>query len=403
MKILHVVHAYPPSMGGSQWFVKNLSEQLAAQFGDEVTVFTTTALDTATFAGRGGAVVEPGISEENGVIVRRFPFVRGWYRTRRLFSGIADFLHLPGWDILRAIHQGPVIPGLADAVAASGADVVMAMAFPLWHMFAAQKGAEKGGIPLVFTGAIHPTDTWGFNRPMIFNAIRRADAYFALTPFEKTFLTKRGISAAKIRVVGSGIAPLPDSLPPPPETRRRLDIPTNAPIILALGRQNPRKRFDFLLAAMPQVWDEIPDARVIFAGAADESTASLRQFDDARVLVLNDISEAEKHALLSACDVLVLPSTAESFGIVFVEAWSHGKPVIGANAGAVASLIDDGENGLLFTPNSADSLAKAIVKIWSQPGLAQTMGTIGIQKVHENYTWEVVTHRVRSVYTRISQ
>ena len=215
MRILHVVHAYPPSMGGSQWLIKNLSEQLVSQFGDDVTVFTTNAVDTSTFAGRSGKVTEAGISMENGVTVRRFPLVRGWYWPRKIASGVADRLRLPGWDKLRTIHQGPLVPGLANAVAASGADVVMAMAFPLWHMFAAQKGAEKAGIPMVFTGAIHPSDEWGFNRPLIFEAIRRAEAYFALTPFEKTFLVEHGISAGKICVVGSGITPPPDSFPPP--------------------------------------------------------------------------------------------------------------------------------------------------------------------------------------------
>lgn len=401
MKILHVVHAYPPSMGGSQWFIKNLSEQLVAQFGDEVTVFTTTALDTATFAGRDGQVVNAGVSVENGVTVRRFPFVRGWYRTRKLASGIADLLHLPGWDTLRAFHQGPIIPNLANAVAASGADIVMAMAFPLWHMFATQKGAEKAGIPLVFTGAIHPTDVWGYARPMIFDAIRRVDAYFALTPFEKTFLVKRGISPEKITVTGSGITPPPDSFPAPGIIRQRLHLAADAPVILALGRQNPRKRFEFLLNAMPQVWHAVPNARIVFAGAAAESTTVLKQFGDSRVLVLNDISEEEKHALLAACDVLVLPSTAESFGIVFLEAWWHRKPVIGANTGAVASLITDGVDGLLFEPDDEESLTRALVNILTQSAPTQKMGILGKQKVQENYTWAMIARQVHSVYTHI--
>ncbi len=403
MKILHVVHAYPPSMGGSQWLVKNLSEQLAAQFGDNVTVFTTTALDTTTFAGHAGQTTAAGISVENGVTVRRFSFVRGWYQTRKFASGIADVLHLPGWDTLRAIHQGPIIPGLANAVAASGADVVMAMAFPLWHMFVAQKGAEKAKIPIVFIGALHPADEWGYNRPMIFNAIRRAAGYIALSPFERDFLIARGIAPEKITVVGAGISPPPDSVPPSTVTRQRLGIPADAPIVLALGRQNPRKQFELLLEAMPQVWCEIPEAHVIFAGAAAESTETLRGFGDKRVMVQNNISEAEKHALLAACDVLVLPSTEESFGIVFTEAWSHGKPVIGANMGAVASLIIDGVDGILFEPENPHSLATAISGILANATRCTAMGKRGKKKVAENYTWETVARRVRSVYTHICE
>ena len=149
---------------------------------------------------------------------------------------------------------------------------------------------------------------------------------------------------------------------------------------------------------MPLVWQQFSAAQVIFAGAAAESTAALRQSNDERVLVRNNISEAEKHALLTACDVLVLPSTEESFGIVFIEAWAHGKPVIGANVGAVASLIAEGVDGRLFAPEDAGSLADAITEILGQPDAARMMGTAGKRKVHENYTWDAVTATVRETY-----
>lgn len=370
------------------------------QFGDDVTVFTTNALDTVTFSGRAGRVMEPGETMENGVRVHRFPMKRG-YLPRKFISGVADKLHLPHWDTLRAIHQGPLIPGLANAVATSGADVVMAMAFPLWHMFAAQKGAEKAGIPMIFTGAIHPADEWGYNRPMIFDAIRRADGYIALTPFEKAFLVEHDISAEKITVVGSGITSPPDPFPSFDITRQRLNISFGVPMILALGRQNSRKRFSFLLEAMPQVWRQFPNTQVVFAGATAEATPLLQQLEDTRVHILNDVSEAEKHALLSTCNILVLPSTEESFGIVFAEAWAHGKPVIGANIGAVRSLIADGVDGLLFEHNSADSLAQAIRTLLANPGLQARLGNAGKQKVFANYTWEVIATKVRTVYLSI--
>lgn len=398
MKILHVVHNYAPSIGGSQWFVKNLSEQLVTQFGDNVTVFTTNAFDTAAFAGRGGKFLPPGTEVINGVRVRRFAIDTRFAVVRQAASALADRLHLPGWDRLRALHQGPIVPGLAQAVAQSGADVVMAMAFPLWHMFVAQSGARRADIPLVFTGALHPADGWNYNRPMIFRAIRRAQAYIALTPFERDFLTGRGLPANRIAVVGGGVTPPPGNTPPPETVRAGLGLPPDAPLLLALGRQNRRKRFELLLEAMSAVWQNFPAARLVLAGAADESTPVLRQFGDTRVVVQNDVSEAEKHGLLAACDALVLPSTEESFGIVFAEAWWHGKPVIGAKAGAVASLIADGVDGLLFPPNDRAGLAAAITNILSRPDRAIDMGRRGQETVRANFTWPAVATAVRETY-----
>jgi len=402
MRILHVVHNYAPSIGGSQWLVQNLSERLAADYGDDVTVFTTNALDTATFAGRAGNLLPPGLETINGVTVRRFAIDARFGLARKAASALADRLHLPGADWLRTLHNGPIVPGLAQAVAHSGAEVVMAMAFPLRHMFDAPAGAKRAGTPIVFIGAIHPADSWGFDRPMIYRAIRRADGYIALSPFEKDYLVERGISADKITVIGGGVD-LPAASIDGPAARALFSLP-DAPVILALGKQNIRKRLPFLLQAMQSVWPEHPTAHLVLAGAEGDATPRLRRqaaHSKYPVKLINNLSERDKGQLLSICDFLVLPSTEESFGIVFTEAWAHGKPVIGAKAGAVASLIEDGVDGLLFEPEEPAGLAAAILTLLANPAQRAQLGAAGRRKVLQNYTWEAVTRRVRSVYAQV--
>lgn len=88
--------------------------------------------------------------------------------------------------------------------------------------------------------------------------------------------------------------------------------------------------------------------------------------------------------------VLVLPSTstAESFGIVLVEAMASGIPVIGSNIGGIPNVIDDDINGLLVEPRDSKDLAEAILQILNDKKNAIKLGQSGLKKVEDNYTWE---------------
>ena len=171
MKVLHVVHNYAPAVGGTQWMVQQLSERLVAQYGDDVTVFTTVAYSNAYFWDRAQPAMKPGTERLNGVTLRRFPVFNRFGQLRLLIARVGHKLRLPGEDWARGLYFGPLVPGLTTAVATSGADVVMASAFPLLHMHNALAGGKRAGMPVVLFGALHPADPWCFDRKMIFQAI----------------------------------------------------------------------------------------------------------------------------------------------------------------------------------------------------------------------------------------
>lgn len=404
MKILHVVHGYPPSIGGSQWLTKNLSEQFVSRYRDEVTVFTTAAYTTEHFWRSGEPMMPAGTETINGVTVRRFAVFNRLNVLRMVIAGIAYRLRLPYNDWLRTIYNGPLILGMTQAIASSGADVVFATSFPLMHMAYALAGARRARIPLVFLGAIHTADVWGYDRKMIYQAIQRADAYIAHTSFERGYLIARGIPAEKIAVIGAGVDANAFARADAMRTRRRYGW-RDDPVVAVVAKQTARKRFDVLLKAMPQVWTAYPEARLLIAGArthyshqieAQVSALPAEQRD--RVTIVSDFSEEEKPNLLAACDIFILPSGQESFGIAFIEAWACGKPVIGTRSGAIPSVIDDGHDGLLVAYQDADDLARAILELLVTPQRRAQMGEAGRRKVQENYTWEVVADRVRRVY-----
>lgn len=407
MKILHVVQAYHPAIGGSEWLMRNFSEHLVSRYGDEVTVFTTNAYKPEVFWRTKGPFMAPGIEKINGVTVRRFRVFNGLQLLRRLLAQGSRRLNLPYNDWLRTIQTGPLILDMPKTIANSGAEVVFATAFPFLHMYYALAGARRAGIPIVFLGSIHAADKWGYDRKMMYQAIQQVDAYIALTTFERDYLIQRGIRPDKITVIGGGVNASAFAKADGAAVRKQYGW-GNRPVVGVLARQSELKRLDILLQAMSKVWATHLNVHLLMIGARTSYSPQINRMINAlppeqrtQVTVINDFPEDEKPNLLAACDLIAHPSGNESFGIALVEAWACGKPVIGVRVGAILSVIDEGQDGLLARYLDSDSMAQAILELLADPSRRIRMGEIGRRKVLENYTWEIVTNRLRAVYTEV--
>jgi glycosyltransferase involved in cell wall biosynthesis len=96
--------------------------------------------------------------------------------------------------------------------------------------------------------------------------------------------------------------------------------------------------------------------------------------------------------------MLILPSRTDSFGIVLLEAWAHGKPVIAARAGGIPGVVDDGINGCLVRFGDLQELAGATRLLLEDQSLSQRMGENGREKVRIQYNWEHSTDQVLEAY-----
>jgi glycosyltransferase involved in cell wall biosynthesis len=179
----------------------------------------------------------------------------------------------------------------------------------------------------------------------------------------------------------------------------------NEPVIAYVGQQSAYKGIETLYQAMRQVWQVIPEARLIVAGGrtpySDVLDAHLAEFtteERDRIQVLPNFAEEEKVEIYAACDVFVSASGFESFGITFLEAWSAGKPVIGCRSGAIPTVITEGQDGLLVSYQDAPELANAIVELLQDDRLRERLGQQGREKVLANYTWDIAVQRFRAAY-----
>jgi glycosyltransferase involved in cell wall biosynthesis len=170
---------------------------------------------------------------------------------------------------------------------------------------------------------------------------------------------------------------------------------------LFLGQKYPYKGIDPLLDAAPLVWQKYPSARLSFIGP--RTSYSRKRFAaviDARIIELDTVDLQTKTDALAACTLLCLPSTQESFGGVFTEAWSLGKPVIGADIPAIREVIDEGVNGYVVSPTPA-ALAERITHLLAHPALAAQLGQAGQEKTARHYSWDRLAQKTEAVYTTV--
>ena len=120
--------------------------------------------------------------------------------------------------------------------------------------------------------------------------------------------------------------------------------------------------------------------------------------DKQRIHLLGAVDNTVKLDALAACDMLVMPSRTDSFGIVYLEAWVNGKPVIGADTWGVNTIITE-ENGLLVPFGNISALSDAIIQLLTNPDEAIAMGKNGQEMTLAEHTWEHKAILSENVYT----
>ncbi len=407
MKILHVTQGYAPAIGGTEWLIQRVSEELVSQFGDDVTVFTTNCFNGEAFFSPHLPAMPVGWEELNGVKILRFAVRR---RLGQIFRKIqTPFFHLgiPGNQYLRALGSGPIIPGLEAEIRKQPADVIAASSFPLLHMFAVQRAARATGRPDVLHGGLHPHDTWGFDRPMIYQAVRKARAYIANTQFEADYVISKGAACGCVHVIGVGVDLQNFTGISQDDARRRLGLGSQ-PLVGFIGQLGAAKGVDVLVEAMSKIWEVEPQTHLLLAGGRtlfvqqlEEMIHALPEAFRSQVHLFYNFADADKPFLFAAVDVFAYPSGYESFGIAFPEAWACRKPVIGCFAGAVPWVVTAGRDGLLVNYRDVPQLAEALLLLLRNPGYAQRLGEAGYQKVIARYTWPNIARRFRQVYQQV--
>lgn len=393
MRVAFVALNYAPSRGGAQELVQHLAEGLVGR-GHQVQVLTTDGLRSPGAPDRGH--VGPPEEVIGGVCVRRFaipgPISVGLRAVRLVVHRLRRWSGRTATDVSPWL-DGPWSPGLLRAVrAATRTDAVVvgcsapfatALA-PTWFRRGAR--ARLVAMPLLHVPSadVHPA---------VGRALRRCDQVVALTSFEGETGIRLGVDATDVAVIPAGTDPsaFPDLTPA--EARRRVGL-VERPTVGFVGRLAAYKGIDTFLAAARRVWAVQPDTTILLAGSPTGWTGyrdpELAALGGDRLVIRESFPAEQRALLLAACDVVVHPSRAESFGLVTIEAWAARRPIVVGDLPAVRSLVGSVPAALLVDPGDDEELARTVIDLLADLDRCRHLGAVGRSEVEHRFAWEEI-------------
>jgi alpha-maltose-1-phosphate synthase len=178
-------------------------------------------------------------------------------------------------------------------------------------------------------------------------------------------------------------------------------------VLLVLGRIDPAKNQAWLVAEVAELVRRHPKALLVLAGPFTDrdyamalkariASGGLEEF----VMMPGSLPVCDPClvGLLQEARAVIVPSVSETFGIVILEAWAAGTPVISSRTSGASALVDEGVNGLLFDLRSPATFHAAVDRVLAQPEVAARWGAAGRSKAIANYDSSAIAARMRSLY-----
>jgi len=238
--------------------------------------------------------------------------------------------------------------------------------------------------------------------PSINHILKNSDAIIACTDLEKQFYRKHGVDEKKIHIIPPGIDPNKYKKSNIAEFKKKFGIPEDAPILLFMGRRDYYKGVLHCIHALNTLIKKYSNIVLLIAGPSTrEYTLFYNKLSSKlknHIIDLGIVDNNTKTTAFSCCDVFLLPSLDDAFGIVYLEAWLFKKPVIGALGGNVESLIDNNVNGFLVPFKNIEMLISKIEVLLENEEIRLKFGQNGYRKLINNYTLDITNEKMLNIY-----
>jgi phosphatidylinositol alpha-1,6-mannosyltransferase len=198
------------------------------------------------------------------------------------------------------------------------------------------------------------------------------------------------------------VIPCPLALLPADDIRSEAVPPSyGSRTVLVVGRMAAAERYkghDQLIDAWPLVIDRVSDAQLVIVGEGDD-VARLKQKATASaakhsIVFTGFVSKPALQGLYKRAALFALPSRGEGFGLVYLEAMSHGLPCVGSIHDAAPEIIVDGQTGRLVDQGDIEGLAACISTLLLDPTMREAMGTASRERFLTEFSFERFRRRL---------
>ena len=228
---------------------------------------------------------------------------------------------------------------------------------------------------------------------------KQVDYVTYLGEFTKNALTRRFRDKEKLVRIAPGIDTNHFAPQEVDDLKAELNL-LHQPIIVSVGRLVHRKGQDRLIAALPIILKEVPDAKLVFVGRGPhrktlDKLVKKHGVAD-HVLFIGRITYEQLPRYVNLGDIFAMPSRSrlfglevEGLGIVYLEASACGIPVVAGASGGAPDAVLEGETGFVVNGNDLTDIAAACIKLLKSKELRERMGQQGRRWSQENWRWEI--------------
>jgi glycosyltransferase involved in cell wall biosynthesis len=389
MKLGALVPRYSDeAVGGLEHWLRLLAEHVVELLGWQVEVFTTCATDATTWANE----LPAGTTRQNGVTIHRFESLSGrrpgYLRLSPLIrhdpAGTADSVARRYVELM-----GPVCPDAVAAAEESSCDVVAVGPYLYWP---ALVGVPRLGRKVILHAAAH--DEPELHLPLLAQVFVSAGG-FAFNSFAERHLVEATFRVGHLPadVIGTAVH---EHAGDPAAARAALGISVDEPFVLCVGRVE-RTKGVHALADMWRLYRSRKRSapRLVLLGPVHD-----RLISDDDVVVVGRQDEAIKWGAIRASDVLISPSAYESFGLVVLEAWLAGTPVVvNKRCDATVEHCRRGSGGLWF--RSYADFEVIMDRLLDDAEMRRQLAGAGQAYARQQFGWKAVVGRYRALADRV--
>lgn len=376
MKLLLVTRRFPPAPGG----VERLAEQIVVRL-----------------ARRGHTTRVCTSDLYRDIPLRRLPHEHHTSKCEGVEIDRLTAIPIPG----RKTEGTTFAPSvLVNLLRTSPPDIVHCFGLNLFSVSASLYARTLWNCKMVCTTHVDPS---ALSNPLVSNLLSKFDGLVALTEVERERMLRLGLDESKVRVIPNGLD-LDSYANLPNRERFRSKMGITDHLILYAGRiDTASKGCDILVRAVPLVEQRVGDCTVVFAGPDWGSKQSLEELSrtlDVTAIFTGDLSRPELISALVACDVFVMPSIREAFGLSILEAMLCGAPVVASNVGGIPAIVRNKETGLLVSPGDPVGLAEAICTVL-RDGRASSNVTHNAKAFASKHSIELTVGELEAFYKNI--
>lgn len=428
MNINYLTPRFFPSISGGEFYIQKIAEYMQKRYNENVGVLCSNAIDFQGLKTEDGLLLQsnhPNFKIYNHIPIQRvkleYIYLKSEVNFKNAVNQISLLCEKNNLDInsdtislflTNGFNINYLIEKIEKKEIVYNYDIIHSTFLPYSTILYSLLISKINLIPSVCTPFYHIFNPRYEHREFI-KVLSNFNTLIACTQYEKEFLIKNGISCNCIEVTPMGVdfelynTPVKSKSGKIKSFKKENGIKN--PFILYCGHKNYEKGALSLLKASELVHKNNPNIEFVFIGPTTTAfDVELKKIRKLGIKIHNltpgnmtGYYDWRKISAFQECSIFAMPSRSDTYGMVYLEAWAAGKPVIGAKNPVMQEVIHENKDGCLVEFDNIPEIAESILNLINNPNLRDEMGKYGQKKVKKNNTWDLISEKTHKIYRRL--